>query len=159
MRATVLAFAGRARKSQTDAAAPDAASAPPARIRRRARLPSTRGGLTRLAVLVIVSGFLAIQIGREVYVNWAIGQRAEQLRVEIAAVEAENELLEDELGYLRSEAFVSAEARRFTNLGAPGERLLIIPPGREQPLPAELAPSREPPKPMLEQWLDLFFGA
>lgn len=158
MRATVLALAGRARKSQTEAAAPDAAAAPPARSRRRARLPSTRAGLTRLAVLVIVSGFLAIQIGKEVYANWAINQQAQQLRAEIAAVDAENELLEDKLSYLRSEAFVSAEARRFMNLGAPGEQLLIIPPGREQPLPAELAPPREPPKPMLEQWLDLFFG-
>lgn len=158
MRATVLALAGRARKSHTDAAAPDEASPPRARRRRRARLPSTRGGLARLAVLVIVGAFLAIQIGREVYVNWAIGQRAEQLRAEIAAVEAENELLEDELSYLRSEAFVSAEARRFMNLGVPGERLLIIPPGREQPLPPDLAPPREPPRPMLEQWLDLFFG-
>jgi hypothetical protein len=36
--------------------------------------------------------------------------------------------------------------------------VLIIPPGAEQPLPTELAAALAPPKPLLEQWLDLFFG-
>ena len=63
-----------------------------------------------------------------------------------------------ELDYLRSDAYISAEARRLANLGAPGEQVLIIPPGAEAPLPEELAAALAPPKPMLEQWLDLFFG-
>ena len=39
----------------------------------------------------------------------------------------------------------------------PGEQLLIIPPGAEAPLPEELARLQRP-KPLLEQWLELFFG-
>ncbi|MGH2417909.1 MAG: hypothetical protein ACRDFY_06215, partial [Candidatus Limnocylindria bacterium] len=59
---------------------------------------------------------------------------------------------------LGSEAYISAEARRLENLGAPGEQALIIPPGAEAPLPEDLAAALAPPKPLLEQWVDLFFG-
>ena len=108
--------------------------------------------------MLIVGVLLAVQFGRQVYANWEIGQRAAAIEAQIAAVEAENAELQRELQYLRSEAYISAEARRLTNLGAPGEQVLIIPPGAEEPLPEELAASLTPPKPLLEQWVDLFFG-
>ena len=110
-----------------------------------------------MVVVVIVGAFLAVQFGRQVYLNWEIGQRATALQEEIAAVEAQNADLQAELEYLRSDAYVSAEARRLANLGLPGEQVLIIPPGAEEPLPEELS-AVEPPKPLLEQWVDLFFG-
>ena len=136
------------------------ASADPKRapMRPRFRLPASRGGMAWLIVLVIIGIFLAVQFGRQIYANWEIGQHAARIEAEIAAVEAQNEDLRRELEYLQSDAFVSAEARRLANLGAPGERVLIIPPGAEEPLPEELT-AVEPPKPMLEQWLELFFGA
>lgn len=121
------------------------------------RLPASRGGVAWLAVLVIIGGFLAVQFGRQVYENWEIGQQARAIEAEIARVEAENAELERELAYLRSDAYVGAEARRLENLGREGEQILIIPEGAEQPLPAELT-AVEPPKPMLQQWFDLFFG-
>jgi cell division protein FtsB len=136
------------------------ASAPSARaasFRPRWRRPTTRGGVAGLVVLLIVAAFLAVQFGRQVYANWEIGQRAAELQAEIAAMEAENELLEAELRYLRSDAYVSAEARRLANLGEEGDQLLIIPAGAEAPLPEELTAS-EAPKPLLEQWWALFFG-
>ena len=111
-----------------------------------------------MEVVVIVGVLLAVQFGRQVYANWEIGQRAAAIEAQIAAVEAENVDLQRELDYLRSEAYISAEARRLANLGAPGEEALIIPPGAEEPLPADLAAALAPPKPLLEQWLDLFFG-
>ena len=135
-----------------------AADAPsPASPRRRVRLPASRGGLAWLAVLLIVGTLLAVQFGRQVYLNWETGQRAHAIEAEIAAVEAENAQLAAELDYLRSDAYVSAEARRLANLGLPGEQVLIIPPGAEAPLPVELA--APPAKPLLEQWVDLFFGS
>ena len=112
-----------------------------------------------MVVVVIIGVLLAVQFGRQVYANWEIGQHAAAIEAQIAAVEAENIELQAELDYLRSEAYISAEARRLANLGAPGEQVLIIPPGAEQPLPADLAAALAPPKPMLEQWLDLFFGS
>jgi cell division protein FtsB len=136
------------------------ASAPlpqPSPGRSRLRLPASRGGLAWLAVLLIVGTLLAVQFGRQIYANWEIGQRAVEIEAEIAQVEAENALLQEELDYLRSDAFVSAEARRLANLGHPGERLMIIPPGAEAPLPEALA-ALERPKPLIVQWVELFFG-
>ena len=108
-------------------------------------------------MLLIIGTFLAVQVGRQVYTSWSTGQEAAVIRAEIAAMEAHNEALRQELAYLQSKGFVSAEARRLLNLGLPGEYVLIIPPGAETALPPEL---REKPvtKPPLEQWLDLFFG-
>lgn len=125
--------------------------------RRRLRLPASRGGVAWLLVVVIIGAFLAVQFGRQVYENWEMGQQARAIEAEIARVEAENAELARELDYLRSDAYIGAEARRLANLGTPGEEILIIPPGAEEPLPEELT-AVEPPKPMLEQWLGLFFG-
>lgn len=126
-------------------------------MRLRWRRPSTRGSLAGLVVLLVVAAFLAVQFGRQVYANWEIGQRAAELEAQIAAIEAENELLEAELGYLRSDAYISAEARRLANLGAAGDQVLIIPSGAEAPLPEEIA-ALQRPKPLLQQWMDLFFS-
>lgn len=127
-------------------------------MRPRWRLPASRGGVAWLIVLLIIGTLLAVQFGRQVYANWEIGQEADRIEAQIAAIEAENAQLQAELDYLRSDAYVSAEARRLANLGDPGERVLIIPPGAEAPLPVELT-ALDPPKPMLEQWLQVFFGA
>ncbi len=122
------------------------------------RIPASRGGIAWVAVLLIIGTFLAVQIGRQVYASWAISQQADAIRVEIAEMEALNEALRQELVYLESEAFLAAEARRLLNLGLAGEQVLIIPPGAEAPLPAALGAQPSPAKPLLEQWLELFFG-
>ncbi|MEO5985528.1 MAG: septum formation initiator family protein [Candidatus Limnocylindria bacterium] len=138
-----------------DLSAP-APSAPHGRA--RWRLPASRGSLAWMAVVVIIGVLLAVQFGRQVYANWEIGQRAAAIELQIANTDAENADLRRELAYLQSDAYISAEARRLANLGAAGEQVLIIPPGAEEPLPEELAAATELPKPMLEQWIDLFFG-
>ena len=130
----------------------------PASPRPRWRLPASRGGMAWMVVVVIIGVLLAVQFGRQVYANWEIGQRAAAIEAEIAAVDAQNIELQRELDYLQSPAYISAEARRLANLGTPGEQALIIPPGAEEPLSAELAAALEPPEPLLEQWVDLFFG-
>ncbi|HET7685659.1 MAG TPA: septum formation initiator family protein, partial [Candidatus Limnocylindria bacterium] len=107
----------------------------PSPRRVRFRMPASRGGLAWLAVLVIIGAFLSVQVGRQVYSNWTITQRAEEVRAELAAIRAENERLAAELEYLRSDAFVGAEARELRTLGTAGEQVLIIPPGAEAPVP------------------------
>ena len=52
---------------------------------------------------------------------------------------------------------MAVEARKLLNLGYWGERLLIIPPGSEAQAP-ESRRQQAPAKPLLQQWLDLFFG-
>jgi cell division protein FtsB len=123
----------------------------------RVTLPGSRGGIAWLVVLLVIGGFLAFQVGRQVYASWSINQEAAGYRAEIAALEEENAVLERELDYLQSDAYISAEARRLLNLGLPGERILIIPPGAEAaPPPARSA--AEPAKPPIQQWMELFFG-
>jgi cell division protein FtsB len=137
-------------------------SAPrPAPRRRRSRytLPASRGGLAWLAVLLLVGSFVTFQVGRQVYASWSIGQNADSVRAEIAAAAEQNAQLQRELDYLQSDAYISAEARKLLNLGSLEERVLIIPRGAEAELPAALQEKQEPPAPLLEQWLDLFFGA
>jgi cell division protein FtsB len=124
----------------------------------RIRIPASRGGLAWIAVLLIIGTFLAVQVGRQVYTSWSTGQEAEAIRAEIAAMTAHNEALRQELAYLQSKGFVSAEARRLLNLGLPGEHVMIIPPGQEIALPPALRQKPAGAKPPLEQWLDLFFG-
>lgn len=124
----------------------------------RVRIPASRGGIAWIAVLLIIGTFLAVQIGRQVYASWSISQQADAIRVEIAQMEARNEALRRELAYLKSQAFLAAEARHLLNLGLPGEQVLIIPPGAEAPLPAALTQESPAAKPLIEQWLELFFG-
>ena len=130
----------------------------PARRRPRYTLPASRGGLAWLAVLLVVGTFVAFQVGREVYASWSIGQEAEAIRAEIWAMEAQNAELQRELDYLQSDAYISVEARKLLNLGYWNEKLLIIPPGTAVQ-PPESRQDRAPAKPLLEQWLDLFFGS
>jgi len=124
----------------------------------RIRIPASRGGLAWIAVLLIIGTFLAVQVGRQVYTSRSIGQEADAIRAEITAMEAHNEQLRQELAYLQSKGFVSAEARRLLNLGMPGEHVLIIPPGAEAALPPALREKPAASKAPLEQWLELFFG-
>ena len=131
----------------------------PAPRRLRLRLPASRGGLAWLAVLVIVGAFLAVQVGRQVYSNWSITEQAEATREELAALQAQNVALQRELDYLNSDAYVGMKARELRTLGQAGEHVLIIPPGAEAPVPADLLPPVPAPRPLLEQWLDLFFGS
>lgn len=122
------------------------------------RRPSvTRGRLATVVVLTLIGGFLAIQVAREVHANFTITQRADDLRAEIHTVQLQNAELAEQLAYLRSDGYVSQEARRISNLGAADERVLIIPPGAEAALPPELR-ATPPPAPMLVRWLELFFG-
>ena len=124
----------------------------------RVRIPASRGGIAWIAVLLIIGTFLAVQVGRQVYASWSISQQADAMRTEIAQMQARNEALRRELAYLNSKAFLAAEARRLLNWGLPGEQVLIIPPGEEAPLPAALTEQPPPAKPLVEQWLELFFG-
>ncbi len=124
----------------------------------RVTLPASRGGLAWLVVLLVIGGFLAFQVGRQVYASWSINQEADRYRAEILALEEQNAALERELDYLQSDAYISAEARRLLNVGRPGERILIIPPGSEAAPPPPADADTSGAQPPLAQWMELFFG-
>jgi cell division protein FtsB len=128
-----------------------------ARRRSRYTLPSSRGGLAWLVVLLVIGTFVAFQVGRQVYASWSINQEAARVQAEIDAMAAQNADLQRELDYLRSDAYITQEARKLLNLGLPDERVLIIPPDSQVPLRPS-ADDRKAPPPLLQQWLSLFFG-
>jgi len=125
----------------------------------RYTLPSSRGGLAWLLVLVVIGAFVAFQLGRQVYASWSINQEAARIQAEITAMQAQNAKLQQELEYLRSDAYISQEAKKLGNVGRPGEHVLIIPPGSQVQLPASADERGQAPPPLLEQWLSLFFGS
>lgn len=124
----------------------------------RVTLPASRGGLAWLVVLLVVGTFLAFQVGRQVYASWAINQEADAYRAQVQELEAQNAALQQELDYLQSDAFVSAEARRIQNVGRPGEQVLIIPPGAAADPPQLTEEAAQAPAVPIFQWLELFFG-
>jgi cell division protein FtsB len=125
----------------------------------RYTLPSTRGGLAWLAVLLVIGSFVAFQVGRQVYASWSINQEAARVQAEIDSMAAQNAELQRELDYLRSDAYISQEARKLGNVGRPNEHVLIIPEGSEVKLPPSADDQDNVPPPLLQQWLSLFFGS
>ena len=131
-------------------------AAPPAP--RPFRVPRLRRRTLTTLIVVAAVGLVVFNIGRQAFVGWSVGQEAASLEAQVAAAEAENATLQRQLEYLQSDAYVTAEARRLRNLGYPGEQILIIPPGATVPSPATGEVVAVEERPMLERWIELFFG-
>jgi cell division protein FtsB len=122
------------------------------------RLPRIRRRtLTTLAVVAVIA-IIALNVGRQSFLGWSIDQQAAQLEAQVAAAEAENAELQRLVEYLQSDAFITAEARRLRNVGYPGEQVLIIPPDAFVPAPTTRGGEPVVERPLLAQWLELFFG-
>lgn len=122
------------------------------------RLPRIRRRtLTTLAVVAVIA-LIALNVARQSFLGWSIDQQAAGLEAQVAAAEAENAELQRLVEYLQSDAFVTAEARRLRNVGYPGEQVLIIPPDAVVPAPATTGGEPIVERPLLERWLELFFG-
>lgn len=127
----------------------------PVRFRRPRRLRR------RTAALLIAGGvsvLLAFNLGRQVVTNWTVAQEQAATEARVVAAEAANAELQRYLDYLNSDAYTDAAARVLRPVGNSGEQLLIIPKGAEV-APVTIggnAPTTDPP--LIEQWLDLFFG-
>lgn len=122
------------------------------------RLPRIRRRTLTTLIVVAAVGLVAFNVGRQAFVGWSVGQEAASLEAQVAAAEAENAVLQRQLEYLQSDAYVTAEARRLRNLGYPGEQILIIPPGATVPSPDAGPVLAVEERPMLERWIELFFG-
>lgn len=122
------------------------------------RLPRLRRRTLTTLIVVAAVGLVAFNVGRQAFVGWSIGQQAESLEAQVAAMEAENAALQRQLEYLQSDAYVTAEARRLRNMGYPGEQILIIPPGATVPSSATGDVPGPDEQPMLARWIELFFG-
>ena len=105
-----------------------------------------------------VVAIVAFNVGRQAFVGWSIDQQATDLQAQVEAAEAENAALQRQLEYLRSDAYVTVEARRLRTVGYPGEQVLVIPPGAAVQAPVSTATAPPDDTPMLARWLTLFLG-
>jgi cell division protein FtsB len=119
--------------------------------------------VTLLVVCVVSVYFLVGFYGKSLD-SYRIGQRAAQIRREVAALEAKNRLLQERVAYLATDAYVEMAARDKLSLVKPGDRLLIVvADGQDAGWVESPPPGDEPARPPLEfghlaDWLDLFFG-
>ena len=123
------------------------------------RLPRLRRRtFTSLAVVAVI-GIIAFNVGRQSFLGWSVEQQAADLQAQVEAAQAENAALERYVDYLQSDAYVTAEARRLRNLGYAGEQVLIIPAGAAIPVPHGSTRAPADSTPLIERWLELFFGS
>ena len=127
----------------------------PFRMRRFRRL-RRRSAVALIAVGVAV--LLTFNIGRQVVTTWNVNQERAAVQAQVAAAEAANARLQRYLDYLNSDAYTDVAARELRDVGSSGEQLLIIPTGAAVQPTLGAAGSASADPPLLEQWLDLFFG-
>jgi hypothetical protein len=123
--------------------------------------------LTMLVVCVVAVYFVVGFYGKSLD-SYRIGQRAAEVRQEIAVLEDENRVLQARIAYLQSDAYVETAAREKLNLAQPGDRSVVI----LQAQGASIGPQGPPASQgagsvlpaldsfgHLEEWIDLFFSA
>ncbi len=123
------------------------------------RLPTVlpRRHLLLLAGLAAV-GLLTLSFGRMLIARYELGERTEAARREIAALQAENASLRQELAYWQSDEGVERLAREELGWARPGETGVVVV-GADSP--KAWAPAPRPPReaaPNWQRWWQLFFG-
>jgi cell division protein FtsL len=116
--------------------------------------------LTMLVVGVVAVYFIVGFYGQSLD-SYRLGQRAAEVRQEIAKLEARNRELQSDVAYLQSDDYVERAAREKLNLAHPGDRSVVILRGQTEAVGPPGPPPAPPPGPSfghLEEWLDLFFG-
>ncbi len=117
--------------------------------------------ITMLVVCVVSAYFVVGFYGKSVE-SYRISQRAEAVRRQIAQLEAQNRVLQQQVAELSTDAYVETAARDKLNLARPGDHSLVVVPAQDEVATVEGPPSPETPPARelghLGDWLALFFG-
>jgi hypothetical protein len=129
----------------------------------RRRLPLRRLTRRHLTFVAggVVAGWVALVIAGAVGDSSAVNQRAADLRVENAALQARLDSIRREEQLVQSEAYVSLEARAY-GMGRGNERAFTLQPGAPPPPRLKLLgedPSEGKASSPLDDWLTLLFGS
>jgi hypothetical protein len=129
------------------------------------RRRSPLAGLTRrhltFAAGGLVAAWVALVIAGAVADSSAVNQRAADLRVENAALQARLDAVRREEQLVQSEAYVSLEARAY-GMGRGNERAFTLQPGAPAPPRLRLLgedPAEGSASSPLDDWLTLLFGS
>jgi len=117
-----------------------------------------------VAAAILVVGWVLFSFAGQVSEAASAADRTEDLRAENAALAANVDALERELGIVAGEGWVAQQARAY-QLGGPDERAFRLAPGAPSLPPdapgsaaVRLGSERERQLSPLESWLDLLFG-
>ena len=113
-----------------------------------------RSRLFRLGV-TITSLILIVTLTQSIIAIWQKGDIVRQRRLELARIEAENEVLKKQLAESQSPDFIERQAREKLGLSKPGESVILMPPATEAA--KMLEDLGQKPVPNWEQWWRLFF--
>ncbi len=117
--------------------------------------------ITMLVVCVVSAYFVVGFYGKSVE-SYRISQRAEAVQRQIAQLEAQNRVLQQQVAELSTDAYVETAARDKLNLAKPGDHSLVVVPAQDEVATVEGPPSPDTPPARelghLSDWLALFFG-
>ena len=128
-----------------------------------AEKPFLRFGVRHLllAGLVIIVSMVLLSFGRIMWMGYELTQRAEQIRGEIVQLEDENQRLQAELEYLRTDEAAEELAREKLGWARPGDTVLVVSSEESEVVPAaKPAPSAEPTPadPIWQRWWQELFA-
>ena len=116
-----------------------------------------------IVVVCVVSVYFLIGFYGKSLDGYRISQRAEQVRREVADLEARNKVLQDKVAYYATDGYVETAARDKLNLVKPGDYSLVVLPEKQEVAWVESLPAGAerqttfPELGHLDDWLAIFF--
>jgi cell division protein FtsL len=117
-----------------------------------------------IVVVCVVSVYFVVGFYGKTLESYRIGQRAEQVQRQVAALEARNRELQAQVAYLSTDSYVETAARDKLGLVKPGDQALIVLPEKPEVAWVEGPPATPDNGRALAEfghvadWLALFFG-
>lgn len=104
--------------------------------------------------ILIFETYLIISLSRSVWDLWQKQAEIEKVSEKVEKLKRDNEKLQSQLDYVKTDEFVEKQAREKLRLVKPDETAVLIPQSLLQQATASATPTPVPPN--WEQWMRLF---
>ena len=114
-----------------------------------------------LAALVIVVTMVLVSFGRIMWIGYELTERADEIRGQIVQLEDENQRLQAELEYLKTDEAAEELAREKLGWARPGDTVLVVSSEGSETVPtAKTAPLARPTPtdPIWQRWWQKLIG-
>ena len=110
-------------------------------------------GRLLLAFSILIIGYLLFSAGGNLLESHRLAANEDQVRDQVAALQAQQRQLEQIRDYLRSDEYIEFMARRVFGLVKPGESLVVV-----QGPPANAPGQEDPDQSASKSWWQQLFG-